>query len=453
MKAPNFSVFPQQAPPRARRQSQRSIFPVSNDADRPSSRKSNKESLVPVPTIPTGYFPPRSPTTDQSPFPKPGPWSPERPVICESVVSKQRVSVYQPQRTPHSREASPEASRSRSRADSIAAAIAYSRTITPDTKDPTRSQSQHQPRTRSQSSEARGGTRSRSTSSQRTRAISRTQDSLRRHSRKLSQDRSAADSNIEKRRSRDRDQIHFDPSHHRRNRSGSVQGRAVDFDHPRESPFSNSHAIGSDDGKEIADPAVHNVPNNFPGASGTGLDTHVLVKKDHVRDVMPPRSPRLELDLTVDKDRLRVHPHAPGAAQGWVNPSAEKGRSASEASQSSIGEFYDAYYRQSVLAQRAAVASKVLGMNAQTPGVGAPLGVGMALGMEMVGVHGSGSGSVHEGAMNSSPPRRPPPMNFSRGAAGFSGASLNPQDTIVEMPSPAPSPLPPKERYPALVRF
>lgn len=41
--------------------------------------------------------------------------------------------------------------------------------------------------------------------------------------------------------------MHYDPTTgaSSRNRSGSVQGRAVDFDRPRESPFSNSNAIVS----------------------------------------------------------------------------------------------------------------------------------------------------------------------------------------------------------------
>ncbi|KAI9649355.1 hypothetical protein NHQ30_001930 [Ciborinia camelliae] len=67
--------------------------------------------------------------------------------------------------------------------------------------------------------------------------ISRTNDSIR-ISRKSSQGQ-------EHRHSRDRDQIYYDPTSapSSRNRSGSVQGRSVNFDHSRESPFSNSNAI------------------------------------------------------------------------------------------------------------------------------------------------------------------------------------------------------------------
>lgn len=37
--------------------------------------------------------------------------------------------------------------------------------------------------------------------------------------------------------------MHYDPTSHHRNRSGSIQGRAVDFSKPRESPFADSAAI------------------------------------------------------------------------------------------------------------------------------------------------------------------------------------------------------------------
>lgn len=67
--------------------------------------------------------------------------------------------------------------------------------------------------------------------------ISRTHDSIR-----LSHKSSQGQNH---RLSKDRDQIYYDPTSRpsARTRSGSVQGRAVDFDRPRESPFSNSNAI------------------------------------------------------------------------------------------------------------------------------------------------------------------------------------------------------------------
>ncbi|KAB8296067.1 hypothetical protein EYC80_008873 [Monilinia laxa] len=68
-------------------------------------------------------------------------------------------------------------------------------------------------------------------------SISRTNDSIR-----LSQKSSQVQNH---RLSKDRDLIYYDPTSRpsARTRSGSVQGRAVDFDRPRESPFSNSNAI------------------------------------------------------------------------------------------------------------------------------------------------------------------------------------------------------------------
>lgn len=59
-------------------------------------------------------------------------------------------------------------------------------------------------------------------------------DSLQHHTRNLSRNRSTSN-----RRDKQRDQIHYDPTSHHRNRSGSIQGRSVDFSHPRSSPFTD----------------------------------------------------------------------------------------------------------------------------------------------------------------------------------------------------------------------
>lgn len=162
--------------------------------------------------------------------------------------------------------------------------------------------------------------------------------------------------------------------------------------------------------------------------------------------------PRLELDLTVEKDRLNVNPSA-GVAPGG---NSAKKRSPSEASQGSIGDFYDAYYRQSVMAQRASVASQTLGINSKSVGVGAGAMEMLGVGFDLGGItNGPGGGSGRSpsaaGGMNATAGqgRRPPPMNFSRGGVGFNG--MNPPETIVEMPSPALSTMMHRERFPARI--
>jgi hypothetical protein len=94
-----------------------------------------------------------------------------------------------------------------------------------------------------------------------------------------------------------------------------------------------------------------------------------------------------------------------------------RGRSASETSQGSIGEFYDSYYRQSTMVQRASVTSQAQAINAN-------------------------SGML--GVANFSHPKRPGPSNLRLGVGNV--------DTIVEMPSPLASPMVAnKERYPGMI--
>jgi hypothetical protein len=66
-------------------------------------------------------------------------------------------------------------------------------------------------------------------------SLSRARDSVH-YTANNSRARSTSTSN---RRSIQRDTLHYDPSSHHRNRSGSIQGRPVDFSKPRETPFSD----------------------------------------------------------------------------------------------------------------------------------------------------------------------------------------------------------------------
>ncbi|KAF7899765.1 hypothetical protein EAF00_004101 [Botryotinia globosa] len=98
--------------------------------------------------------------------------------------------------------------------------------------------------------------------------ISRTHDSLR-------MSRNASLQTQERRILRDRDQMHYDPTLSSgsavRNRSGSVQGRAVDFDRPRESPFSNANAIvGSEHGRQESDSTVSTASSRESSREGRG---------------------------------------------------------------------------------------------------------------------------------------------------------------------------------------
>lgn len=425
-KTPLFSVFPPVAhsmPSRAARGGSRSIFPTKDEHDRPSSRhrrpRDDDVSLRPVPLkdlapqmVSSGHisFPqdtrnwsPTSPVQNTAPKEQrdpsaptfPGPiycndgWKPSEPIIRDSVVSVQRVSIFQ---STHARDSSATVHKSRGHGHSIAASSMYStRTsileLSKDAAPP------HHPRARSRSNSAlpKSSTRSRSTStsasqkrSTSSHSITRTRDSLRRHSRMPSSD------SLKNRRSRDRDQMHYDPTSTNRTREGSVQGRKVDFDHPRESPFSNANAIR------------HSPNSSISSVSSRSSSYFDLETETPPIPQLLSQPPLLELPR-------------PGSKTG-------RGRSESDTSQVSVSDFYDAYYRQSILGQRASAASLVQGNNA---------GGSRFLGVNS-GVQGrNGLASRDLGV------KRPAPLRVG--------------ETIVEVASPTPSPLATKERFPSMI--
>lgn len=124
--------------------------------------------------------------------------------------------------------------------------------------------------------------------------------------------------------------MHYDPTQHARNRSGSVQGRKIDFDHPRESPFSNANAIAThsrDASAEtvFSDEEISSPPPPMPYATFS--------------------TPQISLpELALQNDAGRV-------------------RSESAGSQGSIGDFYDAYYRRSAIGSAASQAQDKMGRN------------------------------------------------------------------------------------------
>ncbi|KAG4432734.1 hypothetical protein IFR05_011790 [Cadophora sp. M221] len=410
-KSPMFSVFPPAAhplPTRAPRGGSRSIFPTSDDLDRPSSRRSPREAKFSPRAVPLNDLTPQMATADQANFPQdtrnwnpsspthssppkgqwdpsaptfPGPiycndgWRPSEPIIRDSVVSKQRVSVFH---AAHARDGSIEALKTRNRGHSTAASSIYSTrtSILEYHKDPLPMQ-HSRTRSRSISALPKPNTRSRSTStstpkprSTSSHSITRTRDSLRRHSRMPSSE------SLKNRRSRDRDQMHYDPSATNRTRAGSVQGRQVDFDHPRESPFSNSNAIRHSPSSSISSTSSRS-SSYFDAAD----DTPPIPQ-------LPSKPPQLELPaLDLKSGRMRSESDT---SQG----SRASGMSLAQGSNAS--------------------GSRFLGVN--------------------YGIQGAnGNGPVLREAVA----KRPAPLRVG--------------ETIMEVLSPTSSPMPSNERFPAMI--
>jgi hypothetical protein len=386
--SPTFSIFP---PSRAARQSGRSIFPATDD--RPPSRRSPKESKFDfdIPPVPLENLPPQMATIDPNQFPQDiRKWNPSSPIIRDSIVSKQRVSVYRPTHAI----VEPQDATKHTRSHSVAASSIYSN-VDSNSRD------------RSTSRDGRGRNRSRSSKrSSSSQSLSRTQDSLRRHSRKISSDTLRSD----KRRSRQRDQLHFDPTQTPalRTRAGSVQGRTVDFDHPRESPFSNANAI-------------HSNNSSISSTSSTSSQKGKANGQGREREEDPvPSVPTLNFGGTPDFDPSSFAHHS------FIG----RNRSASEASQGSIGDFYDAYYRQSIMAQRQSVAAQTNAINIRSSGLLMPGSANLAVGREGAG-------------------KRPAPQPLKLGPGSIGGGGLR-GETIMEVVSPAPTPMTGSQRFPKM---
>jgi hypothetical protein len=95
-----------------------------------------------------------------------------------------------------------------------------------------------------------------------------------------------------------------------------------------------------------------------------------------------------------------------------------------------FGDLYDAYYRQSVLAQRASVASQVLALNNNSSLRGS--GSGQDLHLLGVGVALTSNGGA----------KRPAPLKLGSAAVG---------ETIIEVATPMPSPMMAGERFPSRI--
>jgi len=133
-----------------------------------------------------------------------------------------------------------------------------------------------------------------------------------------------------------------------------------------------------------------------------------------------PKLPSLAFQ-NLDTERLSVN---------TITGLPGRNRSASEASQGSIGEFYDAYYRQSTMAQRASVAAQANAINLRSSGLLMP---------------GSASGVWRDAG------RRPAPAPLKLGPGSVGGAGLA-GETIMEVVTPGPSPVgKERERFPKMV--
>lgn len=473
-KSPTFSVFPQQAqpvqhaPPRPNRLSMKSMF-STEDAPVRSSKEDFSRTFQ-LPPVPLDDLAPRLPTINPDRFPQdPKVWTPTSPIrdsilnrqrqpvsagarqsqqwslpsptlpdsmidaqwqpssnaiVRASIVSKQRVSVV---RGPgaQSQDLDVQFAKMRGRGHSMAASSMYStRTSILEPED----NATRHIRTRSQSSDARRSIRNRSNSSHKrtsSRSLSRTRDSIR-ESRKTSS--GSFRSGNSHRRSRDRDQLHFDPTAHRRNRSGSVQGRAVNFDQPRESPFSNlnhtsdhSHSPSSSVSSSLSSGSLSRFETNSPQKP--------ILAHDYSSALLPPVPARFQPQ---DPERLSIAPQV-------------RGRPASEASQNSIGEFYDSYYRQSTMVS-----------SGQPTAI--PMGPGFRISVQDETQAFEDRARGRSGSIGA---RRLAPLKFGTGAGGGYGPELGVSGyggfaPIVEVASPMPSPLVmgrdvSRERFPQMI--
>lgn len=259
-----------------------------------SPRKSDSIQLRSIPSpfhSPQNISPPKSPLIDSNLFPENPTWTGERAVFRESIVSKRTVSVYRP------KSYIAESSVTHKREQSGASSVHSTRTSIVD-----HSGVHSQKRSQSIENQAKQRSRSRSTSQKGTRSsrsLARTKDSIR-HSRKSSKKSLTSG----KRMSRHRD----------RNRSGSIQGRAFNFHNPSESPFSNVNAI-----------RTYSAKSSTSSTSSFG----------NAEPLPPLPRAMIEVEL-LESDRLSALPLNGDRIMG---------------SEASIGDFYDAYYRQPTPAQ------------------------------------------------------------------------------------------------------
>jgi hypothetical protein len=421
-KSPTLSIFPHQktAPPRPNRLSIKSMFSTEEAPTRIPKEDFSQtfqlpalplEDLAPrIPPINPSRWNPSSPVRDpfnsqnkrgntahhnheyslatEEVLDEPEWQLSEKAIIRASVVSKQRVSIIRGRPTQsqdlsthyhpnlnsnqsHNHNHNQGGNQNRNRDHSTSASSTYSsQTSThsssspppsPPSKSDHREKGTEEKRTRSQSSSTRAYSR-------KSRSLSRTRDSIKR---KEGQRKFSSSSEEE---SDSRDEI--------RDRDGSgeeVQGLGMGFDFNMsigENPFDNSNRLD-------------------PQTTASQFNFETLAPPANRAPPLPARFfPHTQ---TQDTDRLSINPH---------------GRSTSEVSQNSIGEFYDSYYRQSTQSTMAP-SSNITGTRT----------------------------SVHDRAQlfeDKDRGRRPPPLRLGAGFGGGAGSGLG---GITEVATPVASPL------------
>lgn len=371
----SISDFPR-VPSQAARKSGRSIFPASDDQPRSSPRRNlvKKEfDFGFIPPVPLENLPPNLSTLGQ-PSNDPDRWHSTRAVIRDSIVSKQRVSIYDPTDAPKPQQAV----ETRDRSYSLATSSIYrGRTSILDLGAEPLPVLQ----TRSHSPDINSPRPIHGHSSQ---PLSGRQSSPHRSLRKRSPGSPT-------RRNSKEDQMHFDSSSITQDRASFRQERTSDFDCQQYFKFPDPNTI-----------------SHFASASASSTSSGWTRKFRTQRESAgddSPTVPQLDFD-DLESQKFQVNP--------LVRNSSHR-RSPSETSHNSINDVYDAYYRQSTLAQResSTLQSNSSGTNLRTSGLILP-------GNSVIGQEG-----------------RRPPHPLKLGPRGLGGAGLM-GETILELPIPRP---------------
>lgn len=293
---------------------QRSIFPVINDSERPTSRRSNRHfdnaSISPLPQTPSCPSP-RSPTLNQTLYPENTPVSAGSALIHESVVRKQSVSthstqssdgqspdVFQTHGLPHDTTALLSGVYSASKTSVVDhELISTKRSCSSDPVAKQRDRSGSMPQKRSRSSHN----------------LARTRDSVRQHAGRISQESTKVD-----KRRRDREQINHNTTQNYLNWLGLKDDLLIPT---RPTNLPSRIAVRP--------------PSGLPNPRHPSRHPQAFLYDTLKTNQFP--KPFLELEVPT-AHRLSA-----------MTARAHKGPSASDVSQASIGDFYDSYYRQSVL--------------------------------------------------------------------------------------------------------
>ncbi|ESZ96369.1 hypothetical protein SBOR_3252 [Sclerotinia borealis F-4128] len=228
-----------------------------------NNRSSSRSPELPVPSIPSPYKTSYQPTT-----------------FLEEPDTKSKRRSYQP--THPSEPHSESELHTHHREPSLATSTLTTRTSILDEPFTYTSTTTTRPRGRTSHQHTRSNSSTTHTTQHTHGQISRTHDSLR-ISRKSTPGKvqvqvqgqvQGQGQGRENRHSRDRDQLHYDPTSgpSARTRSGGVKGRAVDFDRPRKSPFSNSNAI-SGQGMGQGSVKSHASKESFSSASTSSAES------------------------------------------------------------------------------------------------------------------------------------------------------------------------------------